>query len=93
MYSIFPSFRRQAPDAPRYRFCTLPLTVPGLPTCKSYGLRLWLAGSPQRPAELRSSSYGPTVHLQLLPTSPRGDAVSFGYQAGERMLAKGLSPF
>jgi hypothetical protein len=44
------------------------------------GLHLIQAGSPTRPAESRSSSYGPTVHLQLLSTSPRGDAVTFSYR-------------
>jgi len=56
------------------------------------GLRQSLAGSPQRPAESCSSlSYGLHVHLGLLPTSPRGDAVTFGYQ--ERASpGRGLSP-
>ena len=34
----------------------------------------------RRQAESRSSSYGPVVHLPLLPTPPRGDAVTFGYR-------------
>lgn len=33
------------------------------------------------PAESGSSSYGPPVRLRLLPTPPRGDAVTFGYGA------------
>ena len=43
------------------------------------GLHHWLAGSPTRPAESRSSSYGPMVHLRLLSTPPRGDAVTVSY--------------
>jgi len=39
-----------------------------------------LADLPQRRTESSSSSYGPTVHLQLLPTPPRDDAVTFGYE-------------
>ena len=38
-----------------------------------------IAGSSQLPAESSSLSYGPTVRLRLLSTSPRGDAVTFGY--------------
>jgi hypothetical protein len=44
------------------------------------GFRPSIAGSPQRPAESRSSSCGPTVHLRLLSTPPRGDAVTFSYR-------------
>jgi hypothetical protein len=33
------------------------------------------------PAESSSSSYGPTLCFRLLSTSPRGDAVTFGYGA------------
>ncbi len=36
--------------------------------------------SPPRSAELRSSSYGPMIHLRLLSTPPHGDAVTFGYR-------------
>jgi hypothetical protein len=42
-------------------------------------LRHQREGSPQLHAETGSSSYGPPVHLQLLPTPPRGDAVTFDY--------------
>ena len=55
---------------------------PGAQTCllsARYWLRHSLAGSPQRQAESSSSSYGPVFHLQLLPTPPHGDAVTFGY--------------
>jgi hypothetical protein len=33
-----------------------------------------------RKAESSSSSYGLVSHLQLLPTPPHGDAVTFGYR-------------
>jgi hypothetical protein len=42
------------------------------------------AGSPQHPAESSSSSYGPTVRLQLLSTTPRNDAVTFSYYSNSR---------
>ena len=32
------------------------------------------------PGRIEFVVYGPTVHLRLLPTSPRGDAVTFGYK-------------
>src|SRR3954468_3732440 len=45
------------------------------------GLRLSLAGSPQRPAESSLPyGYGLAVFLPLLSTPPRGDAVTFGYE-------------
>ena len=44
------------------------------------GLRLLLAGSSVHYAESCSSSYGLVVHLPLLPTPPRGDAVTVGYR-------------
>src|SRR3989304_10573200 len=80
MSPTFPSFRRQPPDVLHDRFRTLPLSVMDSRGRPRSGLRLWLADSPQRPAESRSSSYGPMVHLRLLPTSSRDDAVNFGYR-------------
>ena len=44
------------------------------------GLRLESAGSSLRTAESCSSSYGLHVRLGLLPTPPRGDAVTFDYR-------------
>ena len=57
----------------------------------SVGLRLGYAGSPRRQAESSSSSYGLVIHLPMLSTSPRGDAVpvDYGRQAGSR---QGLPP-
>ena len=46
----------------------------------SFRLRLRDAGSPPQDAETGSLTYGPIVRLQLLPTPPRGDAVTFGYR-------------
>ncbi len=64
--------------------------LPGL--LSRSGLRLESAGSSLRTAEsCSSSSYGLHVRLGLLPTSPRSDAVTFGYQ--ERASpGRGLSP-
>ena len=52
------------------------------------GLRCSLASSPLRPAESRSSSYGPMIHLRLLSTPPHGDAATFGYRP-ESVCLKG----
>ena len=92
MYPTFPSFRRQPPDVLHDRFDTLPLSLMDLRGFPRSGLHLWLAGSSQRPAELRSSSYGPTVHLRLLPTSPHGDAVIFGYRPESAGLRETFTP-
>ena len=46
----------------------------------SLGLRLYLAGSPRRQAVSSLLSYGLAVHLPLLSTTPRGDAVMFSYR-------------
>ena len=45
-----------------------------------FRLRPLLAGSPRSTAESGSCTYGPPVRLRLLPTPPRGDAVTFGYR-------------
>ena len=69
----------------------------GLPTASlagttaSLGLRLSLAGSPRQPAESSSSSCGPAVHLPLLSTPSREDAVTFGYEV-QIQPRQGLSP-
>ena len=56
------------------------LQLPMLPVAGS-GFRHWLAGSPTAPAVSSSSlSYGLVVHLLLLPTLPRGNAVAFSYR-------------
>ena len=60
-------------------------------TRASFGLRHYLAGSPRQPAESSSSSCGPAVHLQLLSTPSREDAVTFGYKV-QTQLRQGLSP-
>jgi len=62
-----------------HRFITLPLSVLGFPLS-----RVWASPFPSWPAttpgELRSSSYGPMIHLRLLPTPPHGDAVTISYR-------------
>jgi hypothetical protein len=47
-------------------------------------LRHDCAGSPLHAAETGSSSCGLPVRLRLLPTPPRGDAVTFGYMCRDR---------
>jgi hypothetical protein len=61
----------------------------------SFGLRLWLAGSPRQQAEssLRRLTgvnlcYGLVVRLRLLPTPPHGDAVTVGYRGARRTPAR-----
>jgi hypothetical protein len=77
----FGPFCLQTPECPQHRFLTLPLSSLDFPpACCGSGLRLWLAGSPLTPAVSSSSSYGRVLHLQLLPTSPHGNAVSFGFR-------------
>ncbi len=66
-------------------------THSGRATPTSVGLPHSLAGSPRRRAESSSSSYGLVVHLLMLSTSPRGDAVSFGCEAQVRPR-RGLAP-
>jgi hypothetical protein len=44
------------------------------------GFRHRFAGSPSGQAEAGSLDYGLLIHLLLLPTPPRGDAVTFGYR-------------
>jgi hypothetical protein len=77
----FGPFCLQTPQCPQHRFLTLPLSSLDFPpACCGSGLRLWLAGSPLTPAVSSSSSYRRVLHLQLLPTSPHGNAVSFGFR-------------
>jgi hypothetical protein len=59
------------------------------------GLRHWLAGSPTCQAESCSPGwvshhprYGPVIHLLLLSTSHRGDAVAFGYRPESAYLKR-----
>jgi len=61
------------PSAPGLSLRTVSrLRPPGL------GLHLSLAGSPTLEGRIEFLSYGPVVHLQLLSTPHRCDAVSFG---------------
>ena len=65
---------------------------PGASLRSRSGVRLESAGSSRRAAESCSHyGYGLRVRLRLLPTPPRGDAVTFGYR--ERASpGRGLSP-
>jgi hypothetical protein len=75
------------PWGSRHRFRTLPLRVSGFPLA-------WVGASPfsSRPAsfqaESSSLSYGLIVHLLLLPTPPRGDAVAAGYRPERACLKR-----
>src|SRR5690348_10675840 len=71
--------------SPRRGFVTLPLSPPGFPRCTGCPRRgFWASPLARRLAATCGRialhhSYGPVVHLRLLPTSPRGDAVTFDY--------------
>src|SRR5206468_84208 len=54
-------------------------------------LRRSLAGSPAHPAETGSSSYRLFVRLQLLPTPPHDDAVSFSFMRRDHHMAGTLT--
>ena len=78
--TILPSITQRPPSP-------LSHATPQLDGSPLSGSRLhhWLAGSPVRQAESSSSHCGLVSHLRLLSTPPLGDAVTFGFQAGERM--------
>ena len=75
MRFTFRSFRPQSRPAAHPSFWQ-----PNATRTVSFRLRLRDAGSPPQDAEAGSSTYGPIVRLQLLPTPPHGDAVTFGYR-------------
>jgi hypothetical protein len=53
-------------------------------------LRHWLAGSSGSSGRIDFVSCGLVSRLRLLSTSPLGDAVTFGFQAGERVPGEDL---
>jgi len=101
MESAVPPFRLQPPVvAPRVPVWVFSpgLTARGVCLAPAstgswrLGLRLELAGSPQRPAESSlPNGYGLAVLLLLLSTSPRGDAVTIGYKVQTEPW-RGLTP-
>ncbi len=88
-HQAFRAFRLQPPLVAPGSVCF----SPGLTAFsrRHLGLRPSLAGSPRRQAESSFLSCGLLVHLRLLPTSPRGDAVTFSYRVQTRPW-RGLSP-
>jgi hypothetical protein len=88
MRSAFRPFRLQPPGVPRRRFVTLPLSATSFHTWS--GLRLYLAGSPRRPAESSSLALrtGRSLPDTLHATSRQRSFVQL--QAGERILEKDL---
>ena len=89
---VWPSVNRSVTNHPTGfsgRFGTLPLSAGAFVSrfwSGTSGLRLLIADSPACLAEScspgllsHSPCYGPVVHLLLLSTSPRGDAVAVGY--------------
>ena len=77
------------PTPPHRRFHTLPLSSMGFPS-RGPGFTIGLQVRRERQAESSSSACGLIPHLRLLSTPPRGDAVTFGFQAGERMPGEDL---
>jgi hypothetical protein len=77
-------FCLQSPNAPYRGFHTLPLSSIGLPS-RGPGFTFSLQDHRVGQAESSSSTCGRVSHLRLLSTPPLGDAVTFGFQAGERM--------
>ena len=78
---------------PSGRFCTLPLSSPGLPPHPA-GQDFTFASQAHRAALAESSSlsYGFPVHLRLLSTPPPGDAVTFGYKLESVLLDRDFHP-
>jgi hypothetical protein len=66
--------------APQHRFNTLPLSSLGLPPVR----RVWASPLASRLAgtlgRIAFVTYGPSVHLRLLSTPSRDDAVTFSYR-------------
>jgi hypothetical protein len=81
MCMTFRPFRRQPPLTPWHRFCTLPLSLPGL---QDLLVPVWASPSVGRlatfQAESRSLSCGLVVRLPLLLTPPFGDAITVDYR-------------
>ena len=82
-------FCLQTPHAPPSPLSHATPQLDGFPLTGSR-LRHWLAGSPGTSGRIEFVSCGLVSHLRLLSTSPRGDAVTFGFQAGERMPGEDL---
>ncbi len=85
MCRTFPPFRLQPPVVASgvwSGFDPEPTTRPAGRIPRDQGV-IWasppLGGWPRQPAEASSSSYGPAVHLQLLSTPSREDAVTFDF--------------
>src|SRR5208337_104413 len=76
----FRALRLQSPRRSHRSLCHLSCQRRRLPAHRGSGLRLSTGGSPAGTAESSSSSYGLPVRLALLPTPPRGDAVTVGYR-------------
>ena len=87
----FRPFRLQPPDVSPSQLCHAP-QLAGSPASAGPGFTFLQQARRSRPAESSSSSYGLVVHLLLLPTPPRGDAVTFGYRP-ERVPQGDSHPF
>ena len=76
----FPALRLQSPHRLPRSLCHLSCQRRRLPAHRGSGLRPSIGGSPVGTAESSSCHYGLPVRLALLPTPPRGDAVTVGYR-------------
>jgi hypothetical protein len=78
-------FRHHTPWAPCCRFITLPLSATGFPVFSGGWTSPLLRRLVAFQAALCSSSYGPVIHLTMLPTPPLGGCSFVRFRAGERM--------
>src|SRR5262249_13218595 len=76
----FRSLCRQPPARPSTSLLHATPQLVESPAFAGLGFALRQQARRCRPAESSSLSYGWIVHLLLLPTSPRGDAVAVGYR-------------
>jgi hypothetical protein len=76
-----PPFRRQPPVALAPSLCHATPQRDALPGSPGPDFASRWQDRRMPPAESRSSSYGRVVHLRLLPTPPRGGAVTIGYRS------------
>src|SRR5947207_3267668 len=85
----FTAFRSQSPvSCPRRHLCALGAT--GFLAVLDFTLACGLV-TRHRPNRIHLHC-GPTIHLQMLSTPPRGDAVSFGYRPEGTDLAGTCTP-
>jgi hypothetical protein len=90
--TAFRPFRLHPPDSPPASLSHATPQPAGLPPHqRRSGLHLCIAGSSVCPAVSSSLSYGLVVHLPLLRTPLRSDALSFGFRPESACLTRTLT--